>query len=55
MALLDLACLTGGIVNVMIPGNSVNEHIRFILKQSKASVLIAHDEKQLSKIKIIEE
>jgi hypothetical protein len=51
MALLDLACLTGGIVNVMIPGNSVNEHIRFILKQSKASVLIAHDEKQLSKIK----
>ncbi len=51
MALLDLACLTGGIVNVMIPGNSVIEHIRFILKQSKASVLIAHDEKQLSKIK----
>lgn len=51
MALLDLACLTGGIVNVMIPGNSVTEHIRFILKQSKASVLIAHDEKQLSKIK----
>jgi long-subunit acyl-CoA synthetase (AMP-forming) len=51
MALLDLACLTGGIVNVMIPGNSVIEHIRFILKQSKASVLIAHNEKQLSKIK----
>ena len=51
MALLDLACLTGGIVNVMIPGNSVTEHIRFILKQSKASVLITHDEKQLSKIK----
>lgn len=51
MALLDLACLTGGIVNVMIPGNSVTEHIRFILKQSKASVLFAHDEKQLSKIK----
>ena len=53
MALLDLACLTGGIVNVMIPGNSVTEHIRFILKQSKASILIAHDEKQLSKIKTI--
>jgi long-chain acyl-CoA synthetase len=53
MALLDLACLTGGIVNVMIPGNSVVEHIRFILIQSKASVLIAHDEKQLSKIKSI--
>ena len=53
MALLDLACLTGGIVNVMIPGNSVVEHISFILKQSRASLLIAHDEKQLSKIKSI--
>jgi long-chain acyl-CoA synthetase len=53
MALLDLACLIGGIVNVMIPGNSVTEHIKFILKQSKASLLIAHDEKQLSKIKSI--
>jgi len=53
MALLDLACLSCGIVNVMIPGNSVTEHIRFILKQSKASFLIAHDEKQLSKIKSI--
>ena len=53
MAMLDLACLTGGIVNVMIPGNSVTEHIKFILKQSKASLLIAHDEKQLSKIKSI--
>ncbi len=51
MALLDLACLTGGIVNVMIPGNSVTEHISFILRQSKASILIAHNEKQLSKIK----
>jgi len=53
MALLDLACLTGGIINVMIPGNSVTEHIRFILQQSKASLLIAHDEKQLSKIKAL--
>ena len=53
MALLDLACLTGGIVNVMIPGNAVTEHISFILKQSKASVLIAHNEKQLSKIKTL--
>ena len=53
MALLDLACLTGGIVNLMIPGNSVTEHIRFILKQSKASVLITHNEKQLSKIKLL--
>ena len=53
MALLDLACLTGGIVNVMIPGNSVVEHVKFILKQSKASLLVAHDDKQLAKIKTI--
>ncbi len=53
MALLDLACLTGGIVNVMIPGNSVTEHIRFIFKQSKASLLVVHNEKQLSKIKAL--
>ena len=53
MALLDLACLTGGIVNVMIPGNAVTEHISFILRQSKASILIAHNEKQLSKIKTL--
>ena len=53
MALLDLACLTGGIVNIMIPANSVTEHIRFILKQCNASVLIVHDEKQLSKIKLL--
>lgn len=53
MALLDLACMTGGIVNMMIPGNSVTEHIRFIMQQSNASLLIAHDEKQLSKIKSI--
>ncbi len=51
MAMLDLACLTGGIVSVMIPANSVTEHIGYILKQSEASVLIVHDEKQLSKIK----
>jgi long-subunit acyl-CoA synthetase (AMP-forming)/ribosomal protein S18 acetylase RimI-like enzyme len=53
MALLDLACLTGGIVNVMIPGNAVTEHISFILRQSKASILIVHNEKQLSKIKTL--
>ncbi len=53
MALLDLACLTGGIINVMIPGNAVTEHISFILRQSKASILIAHNEKQLSKIKTL--
>ncbi|MBI9073570.1 MAG: GNAT family N-acetyltransferase [Melioribacteraceae bacterium] len=53
MALFDLACLTSGIVNVMIPGNSVGKHAAFILDQTKASILITTDEKQLSKVKSI--
>ncbi|MGD8306049.1 MAG: AMP-binding protein, partial [Ignavibacteria bacterium] len=53
MPLLDLACLTTGIVNVMIPSNSVSEHILFIINQTESSLLILHDEKQLAKIKSI--
>ncbi|GAB4298695.1 MAG: hypothetical protein Kow0098_24290 [Ignavibacteriaceae bacterium] len=49
MAILDLACLTSGIVNVMIPANSVEEHIKFILEQTAASLLFVSDEKQLNK------
>lgn len=53
MVMLDLACLTTGIVNVMIPANSVSEHIQFILNQTKAPILFADDEKQLAKIRSI--
>jgi len=53
MAMLDLACLTSGIVNVMIPANSVSEHISFIFNQTKCSILFADDEKQLTKIRAI--
>jgi len=53
MALLDLSCLTSGIVNVMLPGNSVSQHIEFILNQTKAELLLVENEKQLSKVKII--
>ncbi len=53
MVFLDLACLTSGIVNVMIPANSVPEHISFILNQTKAPFLLVNDEKQLSKIRSI--
>lgn len=51
MALLDLACLTSGIVNIMIPANSVAQHIEFILNQTHAELILISDEKQLSKIK----
>ena len=51
MAMLDLACLTRGIINVMIPANSVVEHIKFILQETKAAVLLVQSEKELSEIK----
>ncbi|MBN1301411.1 MAG: GNAT family N-acetyltransferase [Melioribacteraceae bacterium] len=53
MACLDLACLTSGIVNVMVPANSVPQHISYILNQTKVPLLFVHDEKQLSKLKSI--
>lgn len=53
MIMLDLACLTSGNVNVMIPANSVPEHISYILNQAKSAILFADDEKQLSKIRSI--
>lgn len=53
MVMLDLACLTSGIVNAMIPANSVAEHVSFILNQTKAPILFADDEKQLAKIRSI--
>lgn len=53
MALLDIACLTSGIVNVMIPANSVREHIIYILNKTQASIIFIEDEKQLLKIKSI--
>lgn len=53
MVMLDLACLTSGIVNAMIPANSVSEHISYILNQTKAPILFAEDEKQLAKIRSI--
>ena len=31
MALLDISCLNSGIINVMIPANSVAQHISYIL------------------------
>lgn len=53
MVMLDLACLTTGIVNAMIPANSVSEHISYILNQTKAPLLFVDDEKQLAKIRTI--
>ncbi len=53
MALLDIACLNYGIINVMIPANSVPQHISFIINQTKAEYLLIADEKQLAKVKSV--
>jgi long-subunit acyl-CoA synthetase (AMP-forming) len=53
MAFLDMASLYGGIRNVMVPANSVSAHISFILNQTKVPIVIASNEKQLSKIKSV--
>ncbi len=53
MAWLDLACLTNGIVNIMIPGNAVPQHIEFILAQADAKVIFVANENQLAKVKSV--
>ena len=50
MALLDLACLTTGIENVMIPANSVQIHIEYILNYTKPKLLIISDVELLNNI-----
>lgn len=53
MAILDIACLLNGIKNVMIPSNTVPEHIEYILNSTKISFLFVHDEKQLEKLRVV--
>ncbi len=53
MALLDIACLNYGIINVMIPANSVPQHINFIVNQTEVEYILISDEKQLAKVKSI--
>lgn len=53
MALLDLACLSSGVINIMIAANSVPQHITFILNQTKAEIVFVSNDKQLAKIKSI--
>ncbi len=53
MALLDFACLNSGIINVMIPANSVPQHISYILNQSECDFILVSNEKQLAKLKSV--
>ena len=50
MALCDLALLTGGIVDVMIPATATERDVGFILRESRAGTVVVGDERQLRKV-----
>jgi len=50
MVCIDLACLVSGIVNVLIPRNSVSQTVEYILNQSQANILFLSDEKRLPEL-----
>ena len=49
MALADLACLTSGIVNVMVPANSTEADVEFILRHCRARTVMVSNHRQLQK------
>ena len=51
--LLDIACLTGGVKNVIIPAISVAENIFYILRQTETPVVFVSGEKQLVKLSTV--
>jgi long-subunit acyl-CoA synthetase (AMP-forming)/GNAT superfamily N-acetyltransferase len=50
MALLDLACLTAGLVDVMVPANSTDQDVGFILRHAKVRTAIVSGRDQLHKV-----
>ncbi len=49
-ALCDLACLSNGIVDFPLPANAVAEQVVYMLRHSRARVLLASDDEQLAKV-----
>jgi long-chain acyl-CoA synthetase len=50
MALLDLACLTSGIVNVMIPATATDHDVAYILEHAGIDVIVVSSRAQLEKV-----
>ena len=50
MALVDLACLTSGIVNIMVPATSSETDVAYILEHAKVGGIIVSDAEQLQKV-----
>ncbi len=49
-ALCDLACLSNGFVDFPLPANAVAEQTVFMLRHSRARVLLCSDEEQVAKV-----
>ena len=50
MALVDLACLTSGIVNVMVPATATETDVAFILEHARVGAIVVSDSEQLQKV-----
>jgi len=50
MALVDLACLSTGIVNIMVPATATETDVAFILEHAKVGALVVSDAEQLQKV-----
>ena len=49
-ALVDLACLSNGILDFPLPANSTPEQVTYMLRHSGARVLVVSDEEQAEKV-----
>ncbi len=50
MALIDLACLTSGIVNVVVPANATDADVGYMLRHSGVGTVIVSGREQLRKV-----
>ncbi len=50
LALIDLACLSSDLFNVLVPANSTDADVRYILGHSKTHTVIVSTRKQLTKV-----
>jgi long-subunit acyl-CoA synthetase (AMP-forming)/GNAT superfamily N-acetyltransferase len=50
MAMADLACLSSGIVNVIIPATTTEQDVGYILERSGAGILVVSDRRQWRKV-----
>jgi long-chain acyl-CoA synthetase len=50
MALVDLACLTSGIVNIMVPATATETDVAYILEHANVGGIFVSDNEQLQKV-----